>query len=85
MATLYHDIIAAALQEFHTGQVISNPAQITQVYSDLAWAGLHETNIYNDPNGPLTDIDRTRIQNRKRAEERNQPKADQSPIGTPCN
>lgn len=84
MAIHYVNTIACALQEFHTRIPVTNIANLQQSFKDLAWQGLESTTIFNNPNGLLNDIDRNRINNRRIAEERNQQRGDQNPIGTPC-
>ena len=88
IALSYVDIIASALQEFDN----SNGVTITdhQVYTDLAWGGLLETQAFlNSPS--LTQGDKDRIIARNYAEKENSNQTNPSgvvictPVGTPCN
>jgi hypothetical protein len=82
MANSYVSAIAAALQEFQLGLP-------TQVYEDLAWSGLEETDIFNLLH-PIGSSSRERIRNRKAAEQTGNPIGQgtpnqQNPMGQPCN
>jgi hypothetical protein len=96
MATSFVDVIARALQEYHTGIAIANTAQPMQLYKDLAWGGLEKTKPFlnNDPaTRKLTDADRSRINAVVNAEAKNATQTQNnngvvtthSPVGTPCN
>ncbi|WP_202701102.1 hypothetical protein [Flavobacterium sp. UGB4466] len=86
MAETYVNAIAAALQEFQTGNTAATSIQ--QEYLDLAWGGLYDTPVF-DKTFPEGSTDRNRILNRLAAE---QSGADtqsnggdrQYPIGSKC-
>lgn len=86
MAETYVNAIAAALQEFQTGNTATTSIQ--QEYLDLAWGGLHDTPIF-DKTFPVGSTDRSRILNRLAAEQLaadNQSNGGerQYPIGSKC-
>jgi hypothetical protein len=78
------------LQEYQTEVPVPSGVEPQQIYKDLAWGGLQEAPIFNDPNGPLSTDDRIRIVNRYNCEavghvvEQGTPQQ-QTPIGQPCN
>ena len=86
MAEKYVNAIAAALQEFQTGN--TGATSIQQEYLDLAWGGLYKTPVF-DKTFPEGSTDRSRILNRLHCE---QSGADtqshggerQYPIGSKC-
>jgi hypothetical protein len=90
----YINILGTALQEFQTGNQVSQTNPLQQIYKDLAWGGLTETIAYTTPfsvGGLLTPQDKTRINAVNNSNEQNLPKIDTSnnqtqlPTGTACN
>jgi hypothetical protein len=91
IAVNFVNTIARGLQEYKTGIPVNNSSQIQQLYKDLAWFGLHESNQYND-NSLLSPEDRIRIARVNNAELYNAPQNNGNgspssylPQGTPCN
>ncbi|UPQ78076.1 hypothetical protein M0M57_10625 [Flavobacterium azooxidireducens] len=90
MAVSYVNIIASVLQEFHTGIPVPPGTNPNQLYIDLAWGGLFETDTFSN-NSTLSDIDKQRIRARYNSEHfgdlgyNNEGVHITSPIGTPCN
>ena len=83
MAQKYVDDIALSLQEFNSG------TSTYQVYSDLAWATLNGTPIF-DQMFPLGSTDRIRILDRLACESSGRAVSEgtsnqQNPVGKPCN
>lgn len=88
MAASYVRILAVALQEFHTGEIVADDEEPEQLYKDLAWDGLEGTIPFNN----LDSLEQIRIQKVNDAERTNQPQLNisgtaiqASPVGTPCN
>jgi hypothetical protein len=82
IANSYVAAIASALQEYQ-------PGLPDQIYSDLAWAGLNNTQIFN-VKFPVGNPNRQRILNRGACEQTGQPVGQgtsnqQNPTGQPCN
>jgi hypothetical protein len=69
MAQSYLNILASAIQEFHTGIPLPVNTQPDQIYKDLAWGGLENTPPYN----ALTQIEKNRIQAINKTENTNSP------------
>ena len=89
IANLYIDTIARATQEFNTGVAVPVGTQPNQIYSDLAWAGLLGTPVF-DATHPVGSSSRERVKDRIRAEQSghdvNQGTPEQqSVVGQPCN
>ncbi len=87
LAQSYVNILATALQEFHTGTSLTNGQQPLQLYTDLAWGGLQGTVPYQ----ALSSSDIFRINKTDAAENYNQPQynitgtaLEYFPQGTPC-
>lgn len=77
IATSYVNAIAATIKEFHTGSSNYSSTNLNdQVYTDLAWAGLFKTDIFEEkyPDNPNNSnyAERTRIINRFYAERNGQ-------------
>ncbi len=90
MAHFYVDTIARALQEYQTNIPVSDTSTPEQIYIDLAWGGLINTPVFDDPSTPLTSADKNRIMNRYICEQTGIQSASgtlnqQNPIGQPCN
>ncbi|MCC9016726.1 hypothetical protein [Flavobacterium lipolyticum] len=86
MAETYVNAIAAALQEFQTGN--SAATSIKQEYLDLAWGGLYKTPVF-DQTFPEGSADRSRILNRLICEQQgidtqNHGGERQYPLGSKC-
>ncbi|MCC9019615.1 hypothetical protein [Flavobacterium lipolyticum] len=86
MAETYVNAIAAALQEFQTGNTAATSIQ--QKYLDLAWGGLYKTSVF-DKTFPEGSADRSRILNRLHCEQQgadaqNHGGERQYPIGSKC-
>ncbi|MNK22241.1 hypothetical protein D3C87_405150 [compost metagenome] len=81
MANKYVDIIARAIQEFHTGNIVPDNTEPNEVYKDLAWGGLQHAPVFNT----LPLVDKERINKRYAAEILNYTIGAQVPIGEPCN
>lgn len=88
IAENYVNVIASTIEEFYTG-VSVNSGYPRQVYLDLAWAGLIDTNFFkkNYPNDATHKnyADRERIKTRRYVEQYNESRENQSPLGKPCN
>ena len=89
MANYYVDAIARALQEYQTGISVVTGTNPDQIYSDLAWAGLNGTPVF-DATYPIGNPNRERILNRGACEQTGVPIGQgnvnqQNPIGLPCN
>lgn len=87
IAEKYVNAIASTIQEFHTGQQVTSGFP-HQVYLDMAWGGLQETQIFNknypdDPNHKNYK-DRERIFGRINTEKNGSEYGINTPIGTPC-
>ena len=87
IAEKYVNAIASTIQEFHTGQTVTSGFP-QQVYLDMAWGGLLETQIFNKnyPNDPknINYKDRERILGRIQAEKNGSVYGVNTPLGTPC-
>jgi hypothetical protein len=87
IANNYVYAIAATIQEFHTGQTV-NSGFPNQVYLDMAWGGLRDTEVFNKnyPNDPTHKNykDRERILARINTEKFGSQYGITSPLGTPC-
>ena len=83
MAISYVDIIAATLQEFQTGIPVPEAIEPQQIYKDLAWNGLRQTQIFNTMFPPGSS-DRARIINRCISEQIGSDYQGQSVVGNPC-
>jgi hypothetical protein len=81
MAKVYVNAIGSALQEFQTGIPVAYETIPDQVYTDLAWYGIRDIKAYSDQ----PEADRTRMENRYRAENNGSYYQGQSAIGKPCN
>lgn len=89
IADKYVNTIAATIKEFHTGSSnYSSTALGDQIYRDLAWSGLFNTDIFNEkyPNDSshINYAERTRIINRFYAERNGQNWGQSVTQGTPC-
>lgn len=84
MANDFVNIIARALQEFHTGFAVSDNVEPQQPFKDLAWYGLKGTNVFNAL-FPIGTQDRERIDKRNQAEDYQQSFFQVAPMGTACN
>lgn len=87
IAENYVKVIAATIQEFHTG--INVPlGSASEVYTDLAWSGLFDTTYFNtlypDDSNSVNYNDRVRIINRFYSEKNVEPRGKLTPNGTPC-
>lgn len=87
IANSYVFAIALAIQEFHTGE-INTSGYPNQVYLDLAWGGLTDTDYFkrtypDDPSNKNYQ-DRVRIFGRINAEKIGSVYGINTPIGTPC-
>jgi hypothetical protein len=87
IAQNYVKVIAATIQEFHTGiQVPLGSA--AQVYNDLAWSGLFQTTyfnaIYPNDTNDKNYKERERIRDRYNTEKNGTQYQSYTPIGTPC-
>jgi hypothetical protein len=83
------DGIARALQEYQTGIPVATGASPQQIYSDLAWAGLNGTPVF-ETKFPVGNPNRQRILNRGACEQNGTPIGQgtpnqQNPIGQTCN
>lgn len=87
IAEKYVKSIAATIQEFHTGVSVGLGSP-KQVYLDLAWGGLKDTNAfsnnYPDNLNHKNYKERERILARIYTEKRGSEYGSNSPIGTPC-
>ncbi|MBF4473747.1 hypothetical protein, partial [Flavobacterium sp. HJJ] len=87
IATNYVNVIAATIQEFHTGIPVEL-GKASQIYTDLAWSGLSKTSIFNtkypdDPNN-VNYKERQRILDRFTNEKNYENRGGLNPVGTPC-
>lgn len=87
IAKNYVYAIASTIQEFHTGQIVTSGFP-SQVYLDMAWGGLIQTETFNKiyPDNPNDKNynDRERILARIVAEKNGSQYGVTSPLGTPC-
>lgn len=86
IADYFMPSLAASLQEYHTGSPVPAGSQPLQIYSDLSWSGLTNTNAFN----ALSNEEQLRILAVIIAEEFNAPQSGNggnivNPISTPCN
>ena len=89
MANTYVEAIGIALQEFQTGISLPNGVKPDQVYTDLAWGGLRDTDVY-EKKFPVGTAERLRIDNRLASEQTGNTigagtPQQQATIGKPCN
>jgi hypothetical protein len=87
IAKNYVNVIAATIQEFHTGIPVEL-GKASQIYTDLAWSGLSKTSIFNtkypdDPNN-VNYKERQRILDRFTNEKNYENRGGLNPVGTPC-
>lgn len=94
IAKEFTNILARALQEFQTGNPVSDNTEPEQDYKDLAWQGL--LGNYPNPNPdnlaqlfnleyPIGSAKRTRFENINAAEDSQQVSSGITPKSTPCN
>jgi hypothetical protein len=89
MANKYVDAIASALQEYNTGIPLPFGTTPNQIYTDLAWAGLNKTPVF-ESKFTVGSAERERIINRLSCEASGRIVGSgtlnqQSPVGKPCN
>lgn len=84
MANKYVDAIASALEDYQTNTGIPSSLADKQVFLDMAWSGLRDTEVYKKkfPKGSTVD---NRIFNRIAAEQNGVYYQGQYAIGKPCN
>jgi hypothetical protein len=87
IAEKYVSVLAATLQEFHTGYPVGI-AFAGEMYRDLAWAGLYDTELfktqYPNDHKDKNYLERQRIIDRFRAERDDTNFGDVKPAGKPC-
>lgn len=89
MANTYVEAIGTALQEFQTGISLPYGVKPDQVFTDLAWGGLRDADVY-EKKFPVGTAERLRIDNRLASEQTGNTigagtPQQQTTIGKPCN
>ena len=84
MANKYVEAIASALEEYQANTGIPSSLADKQVFLDMAWSGLQETDVYNKK-FPAGSADRNRINARVSAEQNGVYYQGQYAVGKPCN
>lgn len=85
MANKYVDAIASALEEYQWNDTgIPSSLADKQVFLDMAWSGLQNTEVFNNK-FPPGSVDNTRITNRITAETNGVYYQGQWAVGKPCN
>jgi hypothetical protein len=81
MAKVYVNAIGSALQEFQTGVAVPYGTIPNQVYTDMAWYGINDTQAFSN----LPEAERKRMENRYKCENNGSYYQGQTAIGKPCN
>jgi hypothetical protein len=84
MANKYVEAIASALEEYQANTGIPSSLADKQVFLDMAWSGLKDTDVFNKK-FPAGSADRNRIDARVSAEQNGVYYQGQYAVGKPCN